>query len=48
MRRIAYILMVLLMAVGCRRAQAPSTVSVPKVYYKVPQAPAYEIGRAHV
>ncbi len=45
MRRIAYILMVLLMAVGCRRAQAPSTVSVPKVYYKVPQAPAMLSGQ---
>lgn len=45
MRRIAYILLVLLMAVGCRRAQAPSTVSVPKVYYKVPQAPAMLSGQ---
>ena len=45
MRRIAYILMVLLMAVGCRRAQAPSTVSVSKVYYKVPQAPAMLSGQ---
>ena len=48
MRRIAYILMVLLMAVGCRRAQAPSTVSVPKVYYKVPQAPAMLSGQEQV
>lgn len=48
MRRIAYILMVLLMAVGCRRAQAPSTVSVPKVYYKVPQAPAMLAGQEQV
>ncbi len=48
MRRIAYILMVLLMAVGCRRAQAPSTVSVPKVYYKVPQAPAMLSGQERI
>ena len=48
MRRIAYILMVLLMAVGCRRAQAPSTVSVPKVYYKVPQAPAMLAGQERI
>ena len=48
MRRIAYILMVLLMAVGCRRAQAPSTVSVSKVYYKVPQAPAMLSGQEQV
>lgn len=48
MRKIAYILMVLLMAVGCRRAQAPSTVSVPKVYYKVPQAPAMLSGQEQV
>lgn len=40
--------MVLLMAVGCRRAQAPSTVSVPKVYYKVPQAPAMLSGQEQV
>lgn len=48
MRRIAYILMVLLMAVGCRRAQAPSTVSVPKVYYKVPEAPAMLAGQERI
>lgn len=48
MRKIAYILMVLLMAVGCRRAQAPSTVSVPKVYYKVPQAPAMLAGQERI
>lgn len=48
MRKIAYILMVLLMVVGCRRAQAPSTVSVPKVYYKVPQAPAMLSGQEQV
>jgi len=41
-------MMVLLMAVGCRRAQAPSTVSVPKVYYKVPQAPAMLSGQEQV
>ena len=48
MRRIAYILMVLLMAVGCRRAQAPSTVSVSKVYYKVPEAPAMLAGQERI
>lgn len=48
MRRIAYILMVLLMAVGCRRAQAPTTVSVPKVYYKVPEAPAMLAGQERI
>lgn len=48
MRKIAYILMVLLMAVGCRRAQAPSTVSVPKVYYKVPEAPAMLAGQERI
>lgn len=48
MRRIAYILMVLLMAVGCRRAQAPSTVSVPKVYYKVPEAPSMLSGQERI
>lgn len=40
--------MVLLMAVGCRRAQAPSTVSVPKVYYKVPEAPAMLAGQERI
>lgn len=40
MRRIGYILILLLALAGCRRAKAPAVTAAEKVYYKVPQAPA--------
>lgn len=40
MRRIGYILIMLLALAGCRRPKAPAVTSADKVYYKVPQAPA--------
>ena len=40
MRRIGYILILLLALAGCRRAKAPAVPAMEKVYYKVPQAPS--------
>ena len=40
MRRIGYILILLLALAGCRRAKAPAVTAAEKVYYKVPQAPS--------
>ena len=39
MRRIGYILILLLALAGCRRPKAPAVTSADKVYYKVSQAP---------
>ena len=40
MRKIGYILILLLALAGCRRAKAPAVPAMEKVYYKVPQAPS--------
>ena len=40
MRKIGYILIMLLVLAGCRRAKAPAVPAMEKVYYKVPQAPS--------
>ena len=40
MRKIGYILIMLLALAGCRRAKAPAVPAMEKVYYKVPQAPS--------